>query len=744
MASFITPYHFLYLFFFFPHLSASSVTHLCSHHEATSLIHFKNSFSIIKTEFTSFLCDDIAGLKSYPKTNSWKEGTDCCSWDGVTCDHLNAHVIALDLSCSWLYGNFPSNSTLFLLPHIQKLNIAYNDFNYSKIPSEFGQFTRLVYLNISETLFAGKVPSQISHSSKLVSLDLSHNVFFDQLTIDKNTLEGLVHNLTEVRHLFLDRIIMPSINLNVFMNLSSSIKSLSLGGCDLQGKFPSNILHSRNLNLLNLGYNQNLSLDLLNFNQSSNLEHLDLSWMSFTKLIDSIDNLYVLKYLDLSHSNLQGSILISLGNLLQLTYLDLSWNQLSGEVPLSILSLTQLQHLRIAENSLKGPIPDEKAAFPNLISLDLSNNLLNGKLPSWLYAASSLMEISLSKSIHGVIEFGMFSNLPNLEYLDLSLNSLSLSSNNVSQFSPFLRGLKKLKTLDLSNNRIEGKIPQWLQEVTCDSLSYLNLSHNSLTEWNYSTSFGNLSNNLEFLNLKKNKFYGMIPPTFAKGCQLSNLNLNGNQFEGPFNYFSGPLPRRHINSFKAIINLTKDAGTMTYMGVQDVNGSGGFYSYSIGIVIKGQDIALNKIFVMWAIIDLSNSKFDGEFPKVIGKLRSLKRLNLSYNSLNGCIPTLIGSLTNHEWLDLFSNKLVGRIPRELLNLTALSMLNLSMNELLPPPPPPSNLSEEGGSKSNIDFGWKVVLLGYRCGMVLGLGVGCVVFQTGKPKWIVSLVEIILK
>ncbi|TYG72104.1 hypothetical protein ES288_D05G453100v1 [Gossypium darwinii] len=955
MASLITSYHFLYLFFFFPHLSASSVTHLCSHHEATALIHFKNSFSIIKTEFTSLLCDDIAGLKSYPKTNSWKEGTDCCSWDGVTCDHLNAHVIALDLSCSWLYGNFPSNSTLFLLPYIQKLNLAYNDFNYSKMPFEFGQFTRLVYLNISETLFAGKVPSQISHLSKLVSLDLSHNVFFDQLTLDKNILEGLVHNLTEVRHLFLDRIIMPSINPNVFMNLSSSIKSLSLGGCDLQGKFPSNILHSPNLNLLNLGYNRNLSLDLLKFNQSSNLEHLDLSWMSFTKLIDSIDNLHALKYLDLSHSNLRGSISRSLGNLLQLTYLDLSWNQLSGQVPLSILNLTQLQHLRIAENSLEGSIPDEVAAFPNLISLDLSNNLLNGKLPSWLYTASSLMEIYLSQNqfsghikefqskslemivlgnnklqgplpssifqslnltwlllysnnLSGVIEFSMFSNLPNLEYLDLSQNSLSLSSNNVSQFPPFLKGSKKLKALDLSNNRIEGKIPQWLQKVTCDSLSYLNLSHNSLTEveqlpWkninildlssnlihgnlpipsstinvflisnnslggeisslicNVSAlqvldlshnkligtipqCFGNLSNTLEFLNLKKNKFYGMILPTFAKGCQLSYLNLNGNQFEGPLspsilncrslevldlgnnkindtfphwlgslprlqvlvlksnqmhgslhdhssksspcfskiqifdlssNYFSGPLPGRYINSFKAIINLTKDASTMTYMGVQDVNGSGGFYSYSIGIVMKGQDIALNKIFVMWAIIDLSNNKFDGEIPKVIGKLGSLKGLNLSHNNLNGYIPTSIGSLTNLEWLDLSSNKLVGWIPRELLNLAALSMLNLSMNELVGcipqgkqfntfgntsyegnkglhgfplssdcnnnEQPPPSNLSEEGGLKSNIDFGWKVVLLGYGCGVVLGLGVGYVVFQTGKPKWIVSLVE----
>ncbi|PPD66734.1 hypothetical protein GOBAR_DD36390 [Gossypium barbadense] len=192
---------------------------------------------------------------------------------------------------------------------------------------------------------------------------------------------------------------MPSINPNVFINLSSSIKSLSLGGCDLQGKFSRNVLHSPNLNLLNLGYNRNLILDLLKFNQSSNLEHLDLSWMSsFSKLIDLIDNLHVLKYLSLSNSNLQGSISRSLGNLLWLIYLDLSWNQLSEQVPLSIVNLTQLEHLRIAENSLEGPIPDEVAAFPNLISLDLSNNLPNGKLLSWLYNAFSLMEISLSQN----------------------------------------------------------------------------------------------------------------------------------------------------------------------------------------------------------------------------------------------------------------------------------------------------------------------------------------------------------
>ncbi|KAG4150116.1 hypothetical protein ERO13_D05G375300v2 [Gossypium hirsutum] len=779
---------FLCLFLFFPQLYASfssSGSHSCS-----SLIHFKNSFSINQTNAAYLSCDD----QSYPKTDSWKEGTDCCSWDGVTCDHLNAHVIALDLSCSWLYGNFPSNTTLFLLPHLQKLNLAYNNFNHSKIPSEFGRFTSLFYLNLSNTWFAGEVPSQVSHLS------------------------------------------------------------LSLAGCDLQGKFPKNIFDLPNLDLLNLGGNQ-----------------------------------------------LSGQIPRSLGNLLQLTHLDLWGNQLSGQIPLSILNLTQLEHLAIYNNSLEGSIPDEVTAFPNLISLVLTNNLLNGTLPSWLYTAPSLnghikefqsksleliwlennklqgplpssvfqllnltQLLLSSNNLSGVIEFRMFSNLPNLEYLDLSYNSLSLTSNTTSTVNHILPNLIFLKGL-------KSKIPQWMQEVGNDSLIYLNVSHNSLTEvehfpwkniavldlssnlirgnlpipastinlflisnnsFNGGVSslicnasslqildlshnnlsgpipqcFGNLSDSLEILNLKKNKFYGTIPPKFAKGCRLTNFNLNGNlglevldlgnnkindtfphwlgslpqlqvlvlksnhmhgslcvnsSKSSPFfskiqifdlssNYFSGPLPVRYINSFKAIINLEKIGSTVSYMGVNDPRGSG-FYTYSIGIVVKGQDMEL-----------------------VFGKLNLLKGLNLSHNNLNGGIPTLIGNLTSLEWLDLSSNRLSGTIPNRLADLPFLSSFNVSENQLhgqIPQgkqfntfgndsyegnkalcgfpvskgcniiEPPPPNVLEKDGSKSNITFGWKVVLIGYGCGMVFGMSVGYVVFQTGKPKWLVNLVEI---
>ncbi|KAL1174387.1 hypothetical protein V6Z11_A04G008300 [Gossypium hirsutum] len=892
---------------------------------------FKNSFSI--TEDASLSCN-----KSHPKTNSWKEGTDCCLWDGVTCDHLNAHVIALDLSCSWLYGNFPSNTTLFLLPHLQKLNLAHNDFNYSKIPSEFGQFTSLFYLNLSNTGFVGEVPSQISHLSKLVSFDLSLN--FD-ITFDNHALEGLVHNLTEVRHLFLDGIRMSSINPHVFTNLSSSLRSLSLAYCDLQGKFPMNIFDLPNLNLLNLGNNQNLSLDHLKFNRSRNLEHLDLSWMSFsTESIDSVDNLQALKYLDLSgnsflqglsvsitnlssleqlkisyanicgglpdsmgnlvslkfldlsYSNLLGPVPRSLGNLLQLTDLDLSRNQLSGQIPRSLGNLLQLTHLDLSNNQLRntsgsksihGHIKEFESKSLELIALD--HNKLQGPLPSSIFQLLNLTRLFLSSNnLSGVIEFSMFSNLSNLQFLDLSYNSLSLTSNstfsvnhilpnltslllsscNLSEFPQFLKGLKSLEWLDLSYNRIEGKIPQWMQEVGIDSLRYLNISHNSLTEveqfpwkniafldlssnlirgnlpilastiniflisnnsFNGEVSslicnasalqildlshnnlsgkipqcFGNLSNSLEFLNLKKNK------------DKLSNFNLNGNLLEGPLkpsiinckglevlnlgnnkindtfphwlgglpqlqvlvlnsksspffskiqifdlssNYFSGPLPVRYINSFKAIINLEKIGSTVSYMGEND-HGGRGFYTYSIGIDIKGQYMELVKIFNMWMIIDLSNNQFEGGIPKVIGKLNLLKGLNLSHNNLNGGIPTSIGNLTSLEWLDLSSNRLSGTIPNRLAELPFLSSLNVSENQLhgnkglcgfpvskgcniIEPPPP--NVLEKDGSKSNFAFGWKMALIGYGCGVVFGMFVGYVVFQTGKPKWLVNLVE----
>ena len=282
------------------------------------------------------MCDN-----SYPKTASWKEDKDCCTWDGVVCHQTTRHVIGLDLSCSWLRGPIHSNSTLFFLPHLRTLNLAGNCFNESLISPEFGKFKALTHLNLSYSCFSGKIPYEISHLSSLVSLDLSFN---DELLIETPVWKSVIHNLTQLRELLLDQSDMSSIRPNSLMNLSSSFTTLSLNYCKLQGKLENSILCLPSIQTLDLGFNINLDMGSLpKSNWSSYLQFLDLSSVSFSgKLPDSIGNLKSLKYLDFSNCNFTGSILTSLGNLTKLTYLVLSSNNFSGEIQLSLLNFSYL------------------------------------------------------------------------------------------------------------------------------------------------------------------------------------------------------------------------------------------------------------------------------------------------------------------------------------------------------------------------------------------------------------------
>ena len=148
--------------------SSPSSMPLCHSNQSSALLQFKNSFSIFNN---SYICE-VYGMAYYPKMNYWKNGIDCCGWDGITCDKMTSHVISIDLSCSGLEGPIHPNSTLFSLRHLQKLNLAYNNFNDSTIPFKFGWFANMTHLNLTYSSITGKVPSKISHLSKLVSFSL--------------------------------------------------------------------------------------------------------------------------------------------------------------------------------------------------------------------------------------------------------------------------------------------------------------------------------------------------------------------------------------------------------------------------------------------------------------------------------------------------------------------------------------------------------------------------------------------
>ncbi|XP_068487056.1 receptor-like protein 9DC1 [Phaseolus vulgaris] len=263
------------LVFHFPSDTSSLVQMpLCNHHDASALLSFKSLFTL--TPPGPGWCAARTGVLCHPKTESWRNVTDCCMWEGVSCDTKSGHVIGLDLSCSCISGELHPNSTLFQLTHLQTLNLVLNDFYDSPMPSGFGHLLALTHLNLSLAWFTGVIPSKFCHLSKLVSLGLGTN---NGLTIEQSTLEKLIVNATDLRELnfdYLDMSLIKPSSLSLLLNLSVSLVSLRLQNSSLRGKLDNAILCLPNLQYLHLSKNPDLEVELPKFNSSTPLRYLDL------------------------------------------------------------------------------------------------------------------------------------------------------------------------------------------------------------------------------------------------------------------------------------------------------------------------------------------------------------------------------------------------------------------------------------------------------------------------------------
>ncbi|KAK4727966.1 hypothetical protein R3W88_032883 [Solanum pinnatisectum] len=934
--------------------SSSSVMmhHVCSPTEAFALLHFKQSFQISDQP----RCSDETELQfvDIPKTKSWNESRDCCSWDGVTCDMLTGHVIGLDLSCSLLNGTIHPNSSLFQLHHLQTLNLAHNDFYSSSIPHNIGRLRNLRHLNLSSSFFEGEIPTEISYLSNLVSLDLS--VFYIyKLQFDERTFETILQNFTNLEVLSLYGV---NISSPIPVNISSSLRYVDLGRTYLRGVLTESFFLLPKLERLYLRANDLLKGVLPKIHPSNTLLELDISFTGISgELPDSIGTFSSLNILNMYECQLSGRVPDSVGNLTQIRYLDFSNNHFTGHIPSTISQLKQLTYLGLSFNSFPGEIPDIFSNLQELHYLYLSNNSFIGSFPSTIVSLTQLQWLDLShNSLNGTIPSSVFSlpllstlmlhhnkfsglanefkTNPTLEYLYLSHNQLSgsfpqslasltnlstldLSSNNstvdegiqitfpslkvlklssceLKDFPHFLANVKKLQLLDISNNKIRGQIPNWFSGIRWDNMFSLNLSHNSLTGHLPQFHFYNLRyldlkfnslqgplpaticnmNNLTFLDLsrnnfnnsipsclgsmtsltvldlRRNNFTGSLPPLCAKSTSLmSTIVLNGNHFEGTLpvsllncsgleildmgnnaindtfpawlgtlqllqvlilksnvfhgpistcqstfcfpqlrifdlsrNEFSGSLPAKIFGNFKAMIKLDGEyTGEIKYMKqfftipYQPLRLLYASYEDSVSLVIKGQDIELERISTIMTTIDLSSNHFEGVIPKTLKDLSSLWLLNLSLNNLTGDIPMELGQLNTLEVLDLSWNWLTGKIPQELARLTFLEKLNLSQNVLVGPIPhgPQFNTFENDSYGGNLDlcgpplskqcgtsdpshapqplesedesyffsgFTWESVVIGYSCGLVVGTVVWSFMFKYRKPEWFVEFFE----
>jgi Leucine-rich repeat (LRR) protein len=512
----------IYVFFFIRLLFLLSLLHLilthsppfmkplCHDDESSALLQFKESF-IISSNYPP--CQKVA---------SWAlEGdkSDCCSWDGVECDKDTGHVIGLDLSNSCLFGSINSTSSLFHLVHLKRLNLAYNYFNYSPIPPQVRNLSKLTYLNLTASMFSGQIPSEISQLSHLTSLHLCYN--YDSysgkhlLELRKPVLTSLIRNLTHLQELGLDGVSIFSVIPTILANFSS-LTSLYLHDCGLHGEFPVGIFKLPNLQVLDVGYNKGLIGYLSDFTWSSPLEALTLAATGFSgELPPLIGNLIYLNALDVSGCNFTGSIPSSLGNLTNLTFLSLSYNTFNGEVPSSFGKLNRHYFLRLCQNQLTGRIPNSIFNLTNLQFLDLGMNYFSGTVEfDEFVKLKHLTMLYLSYN-----QFSLLFKEPNANATFPKFQSLWLSSCNLSKFPDFLRNQDELEHLVLSDNNLADLIPEWMLNIGKASLELLCLSNNSLTGFAQHPILLPWTR-LAILDLRSNLLQGLLPTSlhFAILC----------------------------------------------------------------------------------------------------------------------------------------------------------------------------------------------------------------------------------
>ncbi|GLT73517.1 hypothetical protein SLA2020_453680 [Shorea laevis] len=240
--------------------------------------------------------------------------------------------------------------------------------------------------------------------------------------------------------------------------------------------------------------------------------------------------------------------------------------------------------------------------------------------------------------------------LSNLEVLDLRRNSF----NNTILSS--LRGLSYLRSLDLSENKLEG-ILNIKELVALNNLKELDLSYNEVESFAAPKDMRSLSM-LEVLNLRVNKnTCGSCLLRSIKAFPLiKNLDLSGSRS-------IEPVTAEDFHTFKELEVLLMDSSSFHNNFLQ-----------SIGTLSSLK------------VLSMSNCELNGTLPNQGWcELKNLEELDLSINNFHEMLPSCLGNLSYLQVLDISFNHFRGNIATgPLTNLKSLEYLSFSSNNFQVP------------------------------------------------------------
>ncbi|KAH0886673.1 hypothetical protein HID58_062769 [Brassica napus] len=324
-----------------------------------------------------------------------------------------------------------------------------------------------------------------------------------------------------------------------------------------------------------------------------------------------IDNNFISSSLPSEFGSLNSHVPSSFNNLSFLLLFDLSHNELTGSFPL-VRNLTKLSLLKISNNHLSGALNPSCSLFelPHLRYLDLEYNNFSSSFSSEFGNLNRLEVLSLSSN-------DFFGQVPPTSVIPTNLEILLLPGCGIIELPNILKKLEKLEFIDFSDNRIKGKIPEWLWNLP--RLTSVFVPNNSITGFKGPMDVL-VNSSLKNLDIEKNCFEGAIPI----------LPLSINFFEASYNRFTGSIPLSICN-YRSL-----------------------------------------------TLLKLSNNNLTGPIPQCLSNLTAV---SLRKNNLEGNIPEAFYTGASLQTLDVGHNLLTGKLPRSLLNCSSLELLVVDHNRI---------------------------------------------------------------
>ena len=532
---------------------------------------------------------------NWVNNENWLTDAPLREWYGVDTD-ASGRVVALFLQRNRLVGTIPPD--LGNLTELRRLRLGHNDLT-GTIPSEVGKLTKLRQLELNDNNLTGTFPPEI-------------------------------------------------LNLGV-------LETLHLDGNGLKGMLPPGLGSLGSLRWLDLSRNPWTGAIPPELGNLANLESLRLYATGLTGPVPpEFGNLVNLTWLRLDGNRLTGAIPPELGNLTGLTGLFIGDNNLTGAIPPALGSLANLEQLDLGINNLTGAIPPELGNLANLRALVLGYNRLSGTIPQ------SLAQVALDQLlfegnnrlcvpgtavygewISGITEWqGSFCNASDMAALE-ALFRLA-GGPGWSDADGWLDGpvlsawqgvradtLGRVAAIDLSNNRLVGRLPPELGELA--QLAELRIGGNA-----------NLSGHLPF--------------------SLRRLGLE------VLHYAGTGLCAPAEAAFRAWLNaIASHEGTVECAPLSDRDVLEALYHATGGSEWTNSNA--------W----LTAHPLDEWYGVEVNAEGHVTVLRLESNGLRGSILPELGNLVNSEELGLAYNKLTGAIPPKLGNLARLVELWISGN-----------------------------------------------------------------